>query len=447
MNNNTWDAFDLDRTVRDFDFTRKAVRRINSVVYSAEFEDMDSVAIFRYLSEEMELVSFKDYLKRYIYERAQMEEPFSMVTDDVYKEILASSFSENNAPHSFEPTSKKWGAIIKSWLTQENVKRSTVFLLGFGMRMDPEDVSEFLTKVLKEEDIRRSDPEEVVYWYCYKNNLPYAKARQILEMIAQDSSEAGRMPEEAKEKPEGFLKKLMSFGSKTKKTEKQKSISAQEMMLDRSLRNTKRSDSSCEILSREIRSEEDLLDYLWNLNELGLQDDQTEIAYAEFERLMGKAKEIIAGIYQEDTLEEGGNRIWKAEDITAGDLERMICSGIPITGNGNLQKMSASLLAKHFRQKRLSRQRIDSVMKRELAVDRFDLITLLFFLCSQEQEDIEPEIRCRSFIDEINAILKRCGMLELYPVNPYEAFILMCLLSESPLGTYAEIWEMSYEAG
>ena len=34
----------------------------------------------------------------------------------------------------------------------------------------------------------------------------------------------------------------------------------------------------------------------------------------------------------------------------------------------------------------------------------------------------------------------------IYIVNPYECFILMCLLTDCPLAVFSEIWEMSYEA-
>ena len=52
----SWDALDFNQTVRDYDFTRRAIRRVNSVVYSPEFEEMDSDAIFKALFEEMQLV-------------------------------------------------------------------------------------------------------------------------------------------------------------------------------------------------------------------------------------------------------------------------------------------------------------------------------------------------------------------------------------------------------
>ena len=36
-------------------------------------------------------------------------------------------------------------------------------------------------------------------------------------------------------------------------------------------------------------------------------------------------------------------------------------------------------------------------------------------------------------------------MMGIYPVNPYESFVLMCLLTEEPLSVYNDVWEMSYK--
>ena len=64
-------AFD---SVKDFEFTRRAAQRFRQVVSLDGFEDEDADVIFHYLYKEMELVSFGDHLKRYIYERAGIEE-------------------------------------------------------------------------------------------------------------------------------------------------------------------------------------------------------------------------------------------------------------------------------------------------------------------------------------------------------------------------------------
>ncbi|MDO4174419.1 MAG: hypothetical protein Q4D42_06610, partial [Eubacteriales bacterium] len=132
-------------------------------------------------------------------------------------------------------------------------------------------------------------------------------------------------------------------------------------------------------------------------------------------------------------------------EITPADIEQVLCNGIPMNEKGNLEKMSLSVLSKHFQYKRLSRQRIDALLKRKSNVDRFDLITLKFFIYSQEMSTYKPEICSKLFIDDMNAVLRRCGMLELYPVNPYEAFVMLCLLTDCPFAVYSEVLERSYE--
>ena len=171
-------AFD---SVKDFEFTRRAAQRFRQVVSLDGFEDEDADVIFHYLYKEMELVSFGDHLKRYIYERAGIEEPFGEVPQEVYRDIAVDSFRETYTPKSMNPTSTKLPALVNNWLTQASVKRETVFLLGFGLRMSAEDVSDFLTRVLKEQDFDFHNPEEVIYWYCYSKQLPYSKAEEYKE--------------------------------------------------------------------------------------------------------------------------------------------------------------------------------------------------------------------------------------------------------------------------
>ena len=35
-------------------------------------------------------------------------------------------------------------------------------------------------------------------------------------------------------------------------------------------------------------------------------------------------------------------------------------------------------------------------------------------------------------------------MGEIYLANPYETFLLMCMLSDYPMGTYSDVLELSY---
>ena len=168
-------------TVKDFEFTRRAAQRFRQVVELENFEEQDADVIFNYLYKEMELVSFGDHLKRYIYERAGLEEPFGQVPIEVYREIAVDSFKETFTPKSMNPTSTKLPALVNNWLTQASVKRETVFLLGFGLRMSAGDVSDFLTRVLREQDFDFHNPEEVIYWYCYTHHYLYARVEEYKE--------------------------------------------------------------------------------------------------------------------------------------------------------------------------------------------------------------------------------------------------------------------------
>ena len=383
-------------SVKDYEFTRKAAQRFRQVVSLDTFEDEDADVIFNYLYKEMELVSFGDYLKRYIYERAGLTEPFQSVSQEVYRDIVMDSFRETYTPKSMTPTTAKLSSLVNNWLNQASVKRDTVFLLGFGLKMTADDVSDFLMRVLKEQDFDLHNPDEVIYYYCLSHRLPYQKAEELKE-ISQSLPAAENKDREV-------------YGG-----------------------------------NPALDTEEQLLSYLSWLK-AGYEDPLSEKsrAFGAFTELYDEAREIIAGLYQSDEEEKKSGVIWRAEDITPSDMEKVICSGIPINQMGNLKKMSASILAKHFSQKRFSRQRITNILAHKFPVERFDLITLEFFVISQKMQDDDPFTRYKEFLDRIQVILKECGMGEIYIVNPYECFILMCLLTDCPMAVFSEIWEMSY---
>ena len=389
-------AFD---SVKDFEFTRKAAQRFRQVVSLEEFEDEDADVIFHYLYKEMELVSFGDHLKRYISERAGLEEPYNEVTQEVYRDIVIESFHETCTPKSMNPTSTKLTSLVNNWLSQASVKRETVFLLGFGLRMSAEDVSDFLTRVLREQDFDFHNPDEVIYWYCYDNHEGYHKVEELKQKYLELTPD------------QDYQEAVQVYAGK-----------------------------------QNLDTEEKLLRYLAYVK-AGTDDPMSEKsqAFQEFVRLLTEAKKIIAEMYQGDEEEKKRNKVWSISDISDSDVEKVICSGIPVNKMGNLKKMSASILAKHFSQKRFSRQRINSILNHKFPVERFDLITLEFFIVSQKMQDEDPYSRYHHFLEEIQKILHKCGMSDIYIVNPYECFLLMCLLTDCPLAVFADIWEMSYE--
>ena len=228
-------------------------------------------------------------------------------------------------------------------------------------------------------------------WHCYHRNLPYAKARELLR-VYEELPETGELNE-----------KLWAF----MKTNPQ----------------------------MYLASGDQLLLYLGQLKLYQQEADPHSVVKETFASLYKDACRIVGGLLYEEPQ----------EDISPADVEKVLCSGIPTTSSGNMMKMSASILSKQFDQKRMTRQRIAGILAGKTRVERFDLVTLLFLRYAEEVEPDWPAERYMRFIDEINEILGRCGMMDIYPVNPYESFILMCLLTDYPLAAYAEVWEQSYE--
>ena len=181
-------VFDITNSLKDYNYTLNSVVNLNRIINSTQFEEMASETILKYLQEQMEIVSFGDYLKRFIYEKTKMPDNFRDVPEDYYVSYISESFDLNRAPHAFTPVKTRWHNIIKRWLRADSVKRDTVFLLGFGLNMTDKEVSSFLTKVIQEQDFRLDDPRETVFWYCYHHALPYSKALELMAGYEQDVS-------------------------------------------------------------------------------------------------------------------------------------------------------------------------------------------------------------------------------------------------------------------
>ena len=395
----------FERTVNmdedSYNYTLIAESRFQKVIYADAFLDVDARTIYEGLCNDLRLVSFCDYLKRYVYTKAGLKVPFSQVTLQDYKAIILASFKENRTPPAFRTTSAKLGSLINGWLKQESVSRETVFLLGFGLRMTPGDVSVFLTKALREQDFNFKDPFEMICWYCLKNQYRAAAAirfreeYEALPPVNQDviHPDAGTV----------FMKDV-----------------AMSMNTDQDLRR------SLQILKGQHRR------YIFSTT-----------AFREFQYLYSKARERLYA----EMKERPDCRTACPEDITPADLESSLYSGIPRTKTGNLKKASASSLARNFSEKRLNRQRIGSLLAGKTSVCRYDLITLSFYnltFSDQGSEEEDPVDRCRHFIAEMNQRLSNCFMGDLNISNPYESFLLMCLLTDYPFDSFEEVWEYAY---
>ena len=422
-------------TYNPLDITLNAEEKFYDSADLEKFRTEDSQVIYDHLLEQMKLVSFGDFMKRYIYMKAGFDEPFETVDIKEYQSIIVHCFRENGTPMSFTGTSSKPSVLAKNWLTQSSVSRNVVLLLGFGLAMTEEDVSMFLRKALRERDFDFKNPFEIICWYCFKNKLRYSSFVELynkylglyengMNEILLDKT-MGVKSKFAVINDEDSLMEQLSYLKFSHKTER---ISVTSKSWFSHLYN-----QTCEIIAGAFnedeieKTEEKIHDYVRKTeNSLRLSVEEKS---REIQRIRKEAK------------------IWTAEDITENDIEKFIYGGVPIDKNGNLKKFSVSTLAKQFDNKRLNRQHLHDINSGKSDIDRFDLITLSFFVISQDSDLENPQKRFSEFVGYTDSILEDCSMGKLYIANPYECFLLLCILTDCPLGTYAEVFEKSYLEG
>ena len=366
-------------------FTDRSWDIFYGVIESDYFQENEAGDIFAALEKKMNSVPFGDYLKRFLYHAAGLEGAFREIDDAVYRQILVDSFRETGTPASFTPTTAKLSMLAKNWLTQQTVRRSVVLLLGFGLKMTEDEVSDMLLKALNEQGLNPMDPMESICAFCYRNGLGYASYERL--MTAYQT-----MREE----------------------------------------------------TPEVRNAEEaaLMAHLREITEASGRSVFASALEKTYHALYKEAQELLASMYNTTGCYSGCT----ASDITESDLEHVLSSAIPIDRHGNLVPASASKLSSKIAEHRISRQRLHGLLSGKVQISRYDLITLSFFIWSQKKEVMDnPRRRYIGFINATNQLLKDCFLYELYPVNPYECFLLMSLLADAPLSTYADVWEMAYK--
>ena len=402
--------WDVSGRIRDYDFTKRSVLNLNRIMDSGFLQEEDSETVFLYLRDQMEIVSFGDFLKRFIYENSRPEESYSELPEEWYICVISETFAANRAPFSFSPVTSKKRNIIRRWLTANSVRRDTVFLLGFGLNMSDEDVSMFLTKVLKEHDFDLHDPREAVFWHCFHQKKPYAEALILLG-----------------EGPSGADSSTSSVFSVNQEI----------------FRNISENQLKIYLSNRTM-----LQEYIGFLKKASAYP--RKMLYAEFLSLYDRSSAAAARLLEETIHKESTSRAYT--------MEKVLYSGIQRTKNYNLLPVKQSALGGILKSKRLDRQRLGQILSGQLCPERNDLLTLLFVVYAAEadrkanlgesggspQTPASDTSLFHSFIEEANAMLLRCRMWEIYPVNPYECFLLMCMLTEDPLCTFNDVWEMSY---
>ena len=386
--------FDDEASAKAYNFTITAIKEFYDTIESDQFTEAGGDTIYAYLTKVMELVSFKEQLKRYIYEASGTREAYSKMD---YGAFMLAAFEKNDCmAGKSKPELKRQ---INRWLNAETIKRENLFLIGFGLDMDDKVLTKFLTLVLKESDFDFNDPKEVIFWHCRHTGKSYQAAMNMLEAYEQLEQ---KEPVRADHRWQAFQTMPKMY----------------------------------------LGMEDQLWVYLHYLKFLMIADRKTTKSREMFEKIYRRVQRAAADYMNRYPDKFGQVTRW--EDINPARIESVLYSGVPVTEKGNQRSFAA--LKKQFKSKRLNRARMSELLAGK-SMERFDLITLIFLLYALNEDKLSmyAGVRFTEFVEKTNNLLAEAGMMSLYPVNPYEAFILMCIVSDDPLDTFAAVWEKSYE--
>lgn len=402
----------ISRTDNFLDFTMRASKNMQLLIRKEDFSERDSETILNYLLGQAEYISFGQYLKRYMFQTMEVRGDFEEIPNAFYKKALKEAFEQTHTPTSFHETSSTLNVLINGWLNAAAVSRETVFLIGFALQMPVEDVSMFLTKAICGQDFDFREEQEVICWHCFTNGFPANHAKKMMASVQGGMS--------------------FSPGESGMETEVPK-----DSLLTGDLRRNKRFH-----LQRGC-TDEDVLRYLFNLKSLQCKRRYSLTASDWFVRLLYRAKIEIEKLSREEDCYVFGETKQK-KSVREADVEKVLYSGVPVDRRGNLKNISFSSLGKSFARHRLTRQRMSRLLSDKAAVTRFDLLTMLFLIYALKEDDFSPVRRYKKFVCSADAMLADCFMGSLNVSNLYEAFLLVCLLTEDPLGTFSDVWELSY---
>ena len=390
------------------DYTAAARHNISAVYSAADFAVMDYRDIHDYLEKVCtQRVGFCGYLRRDLYrlmkrDRVLTDEKFEDVTVSAMNEYRRRSFKACGAPFSFE------GKEVKTdrWLTQKNVSRDVVLLVGFGLRMEPEEVDDYFTKGLNQMGFSFINPREVICYYCYANNLSFTDYETI-ERICE--KRFNRLSEQER-KVQADKAMLVEFSKK-----------------------------------RLVSDINYLYEYIVFLKCSGSYEKGKNNALLQFEELADEVQsdylfEHEAYGDQEEAAEND------REQRNSYLIEKALYSAVFFYDeNNNLLKDTDETVENSLESYYLTRSKINKILKGKQGVSRFDLITLYFYCfaagCVNYDISVEErKERCLAFIDEMNKILFKANMYKYNVTNPYECFILLCVMAEDPFGAFADLY-------
>ncbi len=306
----------------------------------------------------------------------------------------------------------------RRWVKDEvSCKRHKLFQISFALEMTIEETNMFLTKILCEQGYNFRNEEEIIYYFCRKNNISYDRTTELIEIVSNIEDN----------------KKLEDKDIYTKHFKKEVEV---------------------------INSEEELLDYIkknkHNFKGFSKTAKEKFIEALNTALELAKLKENFKNM-NKDKLEQVMLDGYPRGEKKYGEDEKECRKEFESVKGSRIKDILDNIT---------KRDKMDAIIKDKRAVTRKDLIFLNFFnraVLSNGEERVvhngkygeeskyyfdlaqnNPIENMKSFREEMDDILMEVSMGKLYIPNRFDNFILLSLCYDKPLEYFADLIEESF---
>lgn len=306
---------------------------------------------------------------------------------------------------------------LKNWLKKappsgSQQGREKVYALCFALGLDASKTEEFFLKAYLERPFNYKNINEAVYFFCLDNGLPYSKAEEMIQ------------------KAEEMIQKI-------EVEPHVKSIDAEQEINTVEVGNA----------ISKMNSEDELIKYLVENRSAFKKQNQT--AKAKIKELYEECKELAKKYPGQLHIEGEIQNIDNLLEAITGYNARAIYNGEKVYKTSISKSKLPAAVRKNFPQREQFKQ-IEQFKQNEKDTASFDVIRKFLIMLKfyhffanaliENAEELEKNSFFREFVDETNEMLAKCGYVQLYLRNPYDAVFAYCAYgAANPLDEFKNV--------
>lgn len=384
----------------------------------------DTESLEKTLSKmQFEPLIFEKYLYQYLFEKflSDHAQSYEDIPEEIYYETIQKQFAKNglkgkgSLDFSISTPLNKLKSLFTKPSTQ--IDRLVIYLFAYGLGMTVDELQHFIRKALWQPAVNLRDYKEVIYYWCLKNDFGNDKISKIQELLSYYLELKTENLPLSSSIGEQNTQELLDIFDKLRTED-----SLKDYLKKLKISNSKKS-------SRSIREE-----FHYNLSGLVRNDSGSPENMEEGEKTDKEDADYSSALSCQKIVDE-----LEAQRVDAYD-------------NCHETLLDAEIASWLFKDVYWTHKSLQNRFDGSVMVSRNEFLLSLFLIYAPELSEMEFRansieelryFRYDDFREEANSTLEFCNMMPLYPRNPFELFLFICLFHDKPYEYLLANWQQA----